>query len=90
MRVYLNVGGASEDSYILIELLDEKLKPLPGYSGDDCIRITESGLRQPVAWRSKKSLEKFNHSFRIKATWGGKRPDDAYIYAAYVSAKDHA
>jgi hypothetical protein len=90
MRVFVNAAGLSEDSHITVEVLDEKLKPLPGYSGDDCIRITEPGLRQPVAWRSKKSLEKFSQPFRIKATWGGKRPEDAYVYAVYVSAKDKA
>jgi hypothetical protein len=87
MKIYVNVA-LTDESYITVELLDEKLKPLPGYSGDDCIRITESGLRQPVSWRNKKSLEKFSHPFRVKANWGGKRPEEAFIYAVYVSSKD--
>jgi hypothetical protein len=89
MQVFVNLE-VSDESFVTIELLDEKLKPLPGYSGDDCVRITASGIRQPVTWRNKKSLEKFAHPFRIKANWGGKRPAEAYIYAVYVSAKEHA
>jgi hypothetical protein len=88
MKIFINAGGLSQDSQIKIELLDEKLKPLPGYWGDACIPVTEAGLRQPVTWRGKKSLEKFANSFRIKATWEGKNPDGAYIYAVYVSSKD--
>jgi hypothetical protein len=85
MRVFINADGLSEESHLTVEILDEKCKPLPGYSGNDCIRITKSGLRQPVTWRAKKSLEKFGHQFRIKVGWGGSRFEDAYVYALYVS-----
>jgi hypothetical protein len=88
MRIFVNAAGLSQESYITVELLDEKLNPLLGYSGSDSIRVTESGLRQPVAWKSKKSLEKFSKPFRIKATWGGTSSAEAYVYAVYVSTKE--
>jgi hypothetical protein len=88
MRIFVNAAGLSQESYITVELLDEKLNPLLGYSGSDSIRVTESGLRQAVAWKSKKSLEKFAKPFRIKATWGGTSSAEAYVYAVYVSTKE--
>ena len=90
MRVFINAAGLSEESHLTVELLDQQFKPLPGYSGNDCIRITQSGLRQPVSWRSRQSLEKFGHPFRIKVHWGGSRSEEAYVYALYVSAQAHA
>jgi hypothetical protein len=89
-QVFVNADGLTDESYISVELLDEKFKPLPGYSGEDCVRLTKPGLRQSVTWRSKKTLEKFPHSFRVKATWGGKSRERAYIYAVYVSTKEQA
>lgn len=87
MRVFVNAAGVSEESYLTVELLDEQCKPLPGYSGDGCIRITKPGLREPVAWRGKQSLEKFARPFRIKVRWGGARAEDVFVYAVYVSGQ---
>ena len=56
-RVYVNAGGLSEHSHLEVELCDEQFRRLPGYSGEDCIPLTESGFRQPVAWRGKSSLD---------------------------------
>jgi hypothetical protein len=88
MRVFINADGLSEESHITVELLDEQLNPLPGYSGSDCIPVTHSGLRQPVTWRGKKTLGKFSKSFRVKVSWGGKTPAEAYVYAVYLSTKE--
>jgi hypothetical protein len=90
MRVFINAEGISEESYLTVELLDEQCKPLPGYSGEDCIRVTKSGLRQPVAWRNKQSLEKFSRPFRIKVRWGGPKSEDTFVYAVYVSKQEQA
>ena len=90
MRIFLNAGGLSEESHLTVELLDQQFKPLPRYSGDDCIRVTKSGLREPAIWRSRQSLDEFGHPFRIKVRWGGKRLEDAYVYTVYVSRHAHA
>ena len=90
MRIFVNADGLSEESHITVELLDQQFNSLPGYSGDDCVRLTKSGLRQPVTWHCKQSLEKSSRPFRIKVRWGGNRSEDAYVYALYVSAQDHA
>ena len=90
MRIFLNAGGLSEESHLTVELLDQQFKPLPRYSGDDCIRVTKSGLREPAIWRSRQSLDELGHPFRIKVRWGGKRLEDAYVYTVYVSRHAHA
>jgi len=90
MRIFVNADKLSEESHITVELLDQQFNSLPGYSGDDCVRLTKSGLRQPVSWRCKQSLEKSGRPFRIKVRWGGNRSEDAYVYALYVSGREHA
>jgi hypothetical protein len=90
MRIFVNADGVSEESYLRVEILDEQCKPLAGYSGEDCIRITKSGLRQPVTWRSRQTLEKFSRPFRIKVRWGGSKAEDAFVYAVYVSGQEKA
>ena len=84
-RVFVNADGLSKLSNLKVEILDEQFRPVAGYSGDDCISIKESGLRQPVTWRAKEALEKFDHPIRVKAIWVGIRPEDANLYAAYVA-----
>ena len=83
-RVYLNADGLSEHSLLKVEIVDEQFKPLPGYSGDDCLPLAESGLRKPIAWRDRRSLEKWDHPIRVSVTWEGPRPEDAYVYAVYL------
>ena len=82
--MYLNADGLSEHSLLKVEILDEQFRPLPGYSGEDCIPLSESGLRQPIAWRSRSSLEKWDHPIRVNVSWEGSRPEDAYVYTVYL------
>jgi len=83
-KVFVNVDGLGKYSQIKVELLDLQFRPIPGYSGDDCIPIAESGLCQPVAWREKEMLEKFDRPIRIRVNWEGIRPEDAELYAIYI------
>jgi hypothetical protein len=83
-KVFLNVGGLSGHSEMIVEVLDEQLRPIPGYSGGDCIPVRESGLRVPVRWRGHENIMP-GKSFRLKITFGGVRPEDAELYAIYVT-----
>ena len=83
-RVFVNADGVSEQSCLKVEILDQQFRPLPGYSEEACISLTESGLRQPVFWRSKRSLGNLDQPIRIKIAWGGSRPEDAFVYAVYI------
>jgi len=84
-RIFVNADGLSAHSYLMVEICDEQFQKLPSYSGGDCIPITESGLRQPVVWRNKKTLDKFDQPIRIQVNYEGLRLEDARVYAIYIS-----
>ncbi|MDP6777536.1 MAG: hypothetical protein QGI83_12310 [Candidatus Latescibacteria bacterium] len=84
-HVLANVDGLSQHSEVTIELLDEQFRPLPGYSGEACIPLRESGLRQPVRWKERSAVADIRGPFRLRANWGGLRPEDARLFALYVS-----
>ncbi|MFN0168707.1 MAG: hypothetical protein ACKV22_19965 [Bryobacteraceae bacterium] len=83
-RVFVNAEGLSEQSHLTVEVLDERMAPVPGYTGSDSIPLTQPGLRRPVAWRDRQALPKFDQPVRLKVTWRGARPEDAFVYAVYV------
>ena len=68
---------------LLVEVLDEQMRPQSGYSDDNCIPLTDSGLRQPVAWRGKDALYA-ERPVRLKVSWRGSRMELPYLYAVYV------
>ena len=84
-RLFINAEELSQQSSLKVEVLDERFRPVAGFSGDDCIPLKESGLRQSVAWQGKRSLENLDHPIRIKVSFQGVRPEDAEVYAVYVS-----
>ena len=84
-RIFVNADGLGEYSQIKVHLLDHQFRPLPGYSGEDCIPVLESGLRQAVVWRNRKQLEQFSHAIRIRVNWEGIRPEDAQLYSVYIA-----
>lgn len=83
-RLFANVDGLGQNSQLKVELLDLQFKPVPGYCGDDCLLLSESGLRQPVRWRNGAELRNFEHPVRIRVNWLGLRPEDARLHAVYV------
>lgn len=85
--VFVNASGLSSDSYLTVEILDEQFRKLPGYSGEDCVHVKESGLRQPVRWRNKTALEEVDHPVRIRVNYEGKSSGEIRVYAVYVSEK---
>ena len=83
-RVFVNAGGLSEYSYITLEVLDHRFNTIPEYSKDDCIPIKESGFKQPVAWRNKRSIEPSENPVRIRVNYKGIRREDSHVYAVYL------
>ncbi len=82
--LYVNADGLSETGRLRVEILDDRFKPLPGYSGDASIPLEKSGFRQRVSWRGKDTLEGLDRPFRIRVGWEGTYPEDARLYAVYV------
>ena len=85
VRVYANVDGLSENSWLSFELLDERFFPLPGYSGDNSALLNTSGLREPVVWKNTGSVKGVEGAFRLRVNFLGLRPEDARLYAIYIS-----
>ena len=86
-RLFANVD-VSDHSPLTVEVLDEQFRPVAGYSGDECIPLRRSALRQPVAWRDRAVIGGVDGGFRLKVTFGGVRPEDARFYALYVTEAD--
>ena len=83
--VYVNADRLGEHSRLRVELLSREFKPLPGYSGDDCLPVTEPGLRQPVRWRGRDTIEGLDRPVRVRVNWEGVRPEDARLFALYFA-----
>ncbi|MAG37564.1 MAG: hypothetical protein CL878_15110 [Dehalococcoidia bacterium] len=84
-RVYANVDGISQYSELSVEVLDGQFRPLPGYSGDASIPLTEPGLRQPVVWKDRDTVGEIDGPFRLRVKFGGVRREDTRLYALYVA-----
>ena len=83
--VYVNAQGVSPQNGLTVELLDERMRPLPGFGRADCLPVVEEGLRTPVAWKEKRTLEGIDSPVRVRINWEGERPGDVFLYAAYVA-----
>ena len=84
-RVFVNADGLSEDAYLSVELLDEQLRPLAGYSGVESAVLKKSGLRELATWAGKPSLDGLAGPVRIRVNYTGERPENARVYAVYVA-----
>ncbi len=84
-RVFLNATGLSEVSQLTVEILDEQFRPLPGYTAADFVPLAaKSGLRLPLAWQGKTSLEKPGGPIRVRVNWSGAKAEAARMFAIYV------
>ena len=84
--VYVNVQGLSEKNTLRVEILDEQMRPVPGYSREDCQPVTEEGLRTPVTWKSKRRVEGIDAPLRLRINLECERPEDVFLYAAYLAS----
>ena len=82
--VSVNADGLSDLARLRVSVLDDCFEPLPEYSGEQCVALNQSGLRQPVAWRQKQVIEPREQSVRLKVSWEGERLEEAFVYALYV------
>jgi len=85
-RVYLNYTGGGKHSKLSVEILDEQLRPIPGFTAADCTVNTDKtgGLRVPVTWTGRDSLGSLDQPVRVRINFEGVRPEDLRFYAAYV------
>jgi hypothetical protein len=84
-RVFLNVEGVGQHAEVRVEVLDERLRPVPGLSGDASPPVREAGLRVPVRWRDRDAIGALPGPFRLRVTCAGLRPEDVKLYAVYAT-----
>ena len=81
--VALNVDGLSEYSQVTLDILDERFRPIKGYTREDCLPLT-SGFHQTVAWKNRERIDGRNGAIRIRLNYTDIRPEDPKVYAIYV------
>jgi hypothetical protein len=82
--LFVNADGLGPDSRLKVELLDERLQPIPGYSGESAALLTQSGLRQPIHWAGGKKMDAMSSPVRIQVEYAGDESEKIQVYALYV------
>lgn len=84
-KVYVNADGMAEDGRIVVEILDEQMRPLPGFAAADFIPFGgKSGFRMPARWRGGDSLMGLKQPVRVRVNFLGRGAEDTRLYAIYV------
>ena len=84
VRLWVNADGLNENCRLRVGILDEAFQPLADYSGDQCVEIAESGLRLPVAWKTREAVDGENGNIRVRIDFTGLRFEDARLFAIYL------
>ena len=84
-KVFVNASGLGEHTQMRLSLLDEGFKPIAGYSGNDAAVLTGNGLRSPITWKGGSALPASGRPVRLSIEFTGVRPEDARLYAVYLS-----
>lgn len=79
-RVFVNADGLGEHTELAVSVLTESFSQIPGYRGE----IKEAGFKQPVRWRDRETVS-FDDPVRLRIDFTGLRPEDAQLYAVYVT-----
>ena len=82
--VGLNVSGLGPHAQIAVELVDERFRPIAGYSGGDAAVIDRDGLDVPVAWPGGATVLARLGAYRVKLDFRGIRAEDARLFAIYI------
>lgn len=85
-RLWLNVDGLGEESILRVELLDERERPLRGYSGEHAAIVRDGGFRTPVVWAAESQSTELPDRFRVRVFFEGEHPEKIRFHAAYVSS----
>ena len=84
-RLFLNIDRVNEYSNVSVEILDERLNPLPGYSRGLCNTPAEDGFKQLVTWGGKDAISSGEGRIRVRVDFTGIRFEDVRLYAIYLN-----
>ncbi len=82
-RIWVNAEGLSEKAWLRVELLDERERPLSGYSGGDSASVRQSGLRELVSWKGQETIQHPSGAVKMRVSFEGKRKN-IKLYALYL------
>ena len=84
-KVFVNADGLSDQTYLTVEIYDDQLRPVPGYSGEAAAPVKVSGFRQAAQWGSKTTLGAEGRPIRVRVNFEGEEPEGIRVYAVYVA-----
>lgn len=80
-RVFVNAGGLGKYTALKLQLMDASFRPIPGFTAT----VAAGGLRVPVEWQNHQAIGPELGECHLQIAFEGVRPEDARLYAAYVS-----
>lgn len=82
-KLVLNVDGVTRDQPLRVELLDEKARPIPGYSGKQAAVVTENSVAAEVTWPStSESHLPQDKKFAVRVIF--RAHSEANVYCLYL------
>lgn len=82
--MWVNVEGVSDQSPLVVELLDRYDRPLPDYSGANAARISRGGTRVPIHWLGGRDRGPQEQACALRVNFPDS--DEPRLYAIYFSA----
>lgn len=83
-KLLINVEGVSAAAPITVELLDDRDRPLPGFSGPNAARVSTGGLQQEVVWPGPRAPNlPADRTVAVKVHFPIK--SEAKVFALYLS-----
>lgn len=83
LRLFANAENLREDNPLRIELLDNRDRPIAGFSGKDSALLAAGGVRREIVWPSTGSSRlPADHEVSVKITLPAE--GDARLYALYA------
>lgn len=86
-RFYLNADGLGARADLRIELLDDRERPLPNFSGKDAAVVRESGYHTPISWSGQNPIVGLPDRIRVKGTFEGEEKVGIRFSAIYVQSE---
>jgi hypothetical protein len=83
-RFFLNADGLGPDAALRIELLDERERPVVGYSGPDAAVVRQSGSQTPITWPATPSATPLPEHTRLRVVFAGRKNTAIRFSALYV------
>jgi hypothetical protein len=86
VQIYINAEGLSPNSPLLVEVLNAQNRPLSGYTSEDCVPVTEAGLRQIVRWKHQQALTiPSGEMIKIRVILAGSGESEQRVWALYLA-----